>query len=212
MNKYLRLFRVQHYLKNTLIFLPLFFSSNLLNSEMLIKVIAGFFVFCLLASSVYIFNDLIDVEQDRKHPKKKFRPIASREISEVKAKSILLVLYFIIIVIQFLLYYFKIYNLTEMIYSSIVLIIYLIINILYSKYLKNLVIIDIIILAMGFLLRVFYGSVITSVSVSNWLYLTILSISLYMALGKRRGELNKNDTTSRKVLKYYTDQFLDKFI
>ena len=212
MIKYLKLFRVQHYLKNFLIFLPLFFSINLREINMVWKAIFGFILFSILASSIYIFNDLIDVEQDRKHPQKKFRPIPSGEISETKAKLILASLYIIIIVLLFIAKYFNIFTIYELIKSSIVLLVYLIINILYSKGLKNVPIVDIIILATGFLLRVVYGGFIISVNVSSWLYLTVLSVSLYMALGKRRGELKNVTDNSRKVLKYYTYEFLDKFM
>ena len=212
MKKYLKLFRVHHYLKNLLLFLPLFFSSNLLNITMLIKVLCGFVIFCLGASCIYIFNDIIDVEQDRNHPKKKFRPIASGEIQLNKARNILILNYVIIIIIQSLLYYSKIYTYNELLYTSTILIGYILMNILYSKWLKNIPIIDVIILALGFLLRVLYGGAIISVNISNWLYLTILSISLYMALGKRKGELNKSDAKSRKVLQYYTNEFLEKFM
>lgn len=212
MKKYLKLFRVKHYLKNCLIFLPLFFNASILNFGKVAKVSAGFFIFCLLASCIYIFNDLIDVEQDRKHPKKKFRPIASGEISELKAKIILFITYAVIICLQLLLWHFHKYSNAELLYSSIILVIYLVINLLYSKWLKNVPIIDVIILAMGFLLRVIYGGAIISVEVSSWLYLTILSISLYMALGKRKGELKKSGAKSRKVLSFYTNEFLDKFM
>ena len=182
MEKYLRLFRIKHYLKNFLIFLPLFFSSNLLNIEMFVKTLLGFFIFCLLASSVYIFNDIIDIEQDKKHPKKKFRPIAAGEISKLKAKIIFVTIIILIIIAVSILWYFKIYNSKVILKSSIILLLYFIINILYSKFLKHIPIIDIITLAFGFILRVIYGGIIISVNISSWMFLTVLTISLYMAL------------------------------
>ncbi len=212
MTKYLKLFRVNHYLKNFLIFFPIFFSTGLFNASMLLKVFFGFIIFCLLSSTIYIFNDIVDVENDKLHPKKKNRPIASGQISIPKAKFIIIALLFIIIIINLSLFFYHIYSISEFIFSSLVLAIYLFLNILYSKGLKNVPIIDILILSSGFLLRVIYGGSIISVEVSSWLYLTVLSISLYMSLGKRKGELNKNGSKSRKVLSYYTKDFLDKFM
>ena len=212
MKKYLKLFRIKHYLKNALIFLPLFFSGNLLNLEMNIKSVIGFITFCILASSIYILNDLIDIDYDRKHPTKRNRPIASTEISKFKAITIMIFLCFLVIGIQILLLKFKIYKFNEFLYSSIVISAYFILNILYSKYLKNVAIIDIILLAMFYVIRVFYGGVITSVNISGWLYLAVLSISLYMALGKRHGELKQNNKSTRKVLKYYSEKFIDKYM
>lgn len=213
MKKYFDLLRVKHYLKNILIFLPLFFSGNFLNwSGYTLKSVIGFFIFCILASGIYLFNDLIDLEQDRQHPTKKNRPIASGAVSKGKAIGIMLFLFALVISAQFLLFQFKIYGESELINSSIALLAYFVINILYSKYLKNVPIVDVIILASCFVIRVFYGGVVISVEISGWLYLTILSMSLYLALGKRRGELRKSDKTSRKVLEYYSESFLDKFM
>lgn len=212
MKKYLKLLRVKHYLKNVLIFLPLFFSGNLLNLEMSIKSLIGFINFSVLASSIYIFNDIIDIEQDRRHPTKKYRPIAYGEISKFRAINIMIGLCAVVICIQILLFKFKTYNFNEFLYSSLILLTYFIINILYSKYLKNVAIIDVILLATCFVIRVFYGGVIISVDISGWLYLTVLSISLYMALGKRKGELKQNNKSTRTVLKYYSENFLDKYM
>ena len=213
MKKYFDLLRVKHYLKNILIFLPLFFSGNFLNwSGYTLKSVIGFFIFCILASGIYLFNDLIDLEQDRQHPTKKNRPIASGAVSKGKAIGIMLFLFALVISAQFLLFQFKIYGESELINSSIALLAYFVINILYSKYLKNVPIIDVIILASCFVISVFYGGVVISVEISGWLYLTILSMSLYLALGKRRGELRRSDKTSRKVLAYYSENFLDKFM
>ena len=207
MQKYLKLLRVKHYLKNCLIFLPLFFSGNFIKGEILLKSLLGFFIFCILASGIYIFNDLIDLEQDRQHPTKKNRPIASGVISKANAFLIMIVLFVLVVGAQFWLFNLKVYSYKEFLYSSIALLAYFIINILYSKYLKNIPIVDVILLATCFVIRVLYGGVIISVEISGWLYLTILSISLYMSLGKRRGELKKSDKSSRKVLEYYSEAF-----
>ena len=100
----------------------------------------------------------------------------------------------------------------EFIYSTIIIFIYILINIFYSFYAKHIPILDIIILALGFILRVYFGGSFLNIEISNWLYLTVLSFSLYLVLGKRKGELQKNKDTSRKVLKYYNESYLDKFM
>lgn len=212
MTKYLKLFRISHYLKNSLIFLPLFFSGNLLNYEISIKVLIGFIIFCLLSSCVYIFNDIIDVEKDRKHFKKKFRPIASNKISVLQAKIILCITFITIIIIYLLLYYFKVYNFKDFILPILISVLYIAMNLLYSKFIKNIPIVDVIMLSSMFILRVIYGGSIINVNVSSWLYLTVLSLSLFMALGKRKSELAVNGTKSRQVLKYYTAEFLNKYM
>lgn len=208
MKKYIKLLRVKHYLKNGLIFLPLFFSGNILNKSYLIITIIGFIVFSLASSVVYIINDINDVEKDKNHPVKCKRPIASGEISINKAK-ILAVLVFIIMTIC----HFSIVP-TSNVNATLIIITYIILNFLYSIELKNIPIVDITILASGFLFRVMYGAFITGIEVSDWLYLTIITFSFYMGLGKRRNEMVKQSSEqikeTRKVLKYYTYEFLDK--
>ena len=201
---YVRLFRIKHYLKNGLIFLPLFFSRQIWVSQKLLSAFWGMCAFCFVSSIVYIFNDLKDVEKDKQHPTKKFRPIAS---GEVKPKSAILCM------IALLLFSFVFNMLAEGFLTSFLLLMgYLLLNIFYSLGLKNKPLVDIVILASGFTIRVVYGAVITDVVVSNWMYLTVFSGSFYMGFGKRRNELRltgKNGDT-RTVLKYYTYSFLDK--
>lgn len=203
MKKYFKLMRVHHYLKNTLIFLPLIFSQNLFNGELLLKVILGFSSFSILSSIVYIINDIQDLEKDKKHPTKFSRPIAAGEIS-IKSAYVLAI--FISIVGTILNYFACKFNILSWFFIST----YLIINLAYSIGLKNVPIIDITILVSGFLFRVLYGSAITNIEVSKWLYLTVISMSFYLSLGKRRNELKKVGDNTRKVLKYYNFDFLDK--
>lgn len=199
---YLKLMRVKHYLKNFLILFPLVFSGYLLNINYLSKTIIGVIIFSLTSSIIYILNDLKDIDQDRQHEKKKFRPLASGEVSKREA-IILITIIFIINITMLLIFKFD--------YFSIILIsCYLVINILYSLGLKNIAILDIVILMAGFLIRVLYGASIIKVPVSNWLYLTIMSMAFYLALGKRRNETIKSSTSSRAVLKDYNKNFLDK--
>lgn len=204
---YLKLMRIKHYLKNVLIFLPLIFSGEINNYAKSIACILAFISFSLIASVVYIVNDMKDIENDRKHPVKKNRPLASGAVSPKEGIALIIIL----IIISFLIDYI----ITKIIKLNVLWAIgyeltYLLINIAYSFGLKNKPIIDISILMTGFLIRVLYGAYITGIEVSNWLYLTIISGSFYMGLGKRRNETIKNGDKSRAVLKRYTKDFLDK--
>lgn len=203
MKKYIKLIRVKHYIKNILIFLPLIFSKSITISNLIICLL-GFFAFSFSSSIVYIINDIMDKEKDQKHPIKKNRPIASGAISVKKAILMAITLGFISII---LMYFCSKNN----IWSGIYILVYLIINIFYSLGLKNIPLLDIAILSLGFIIRVYFGGSLINVEISEWLFLTILSISMYLGLGKRRNELIKaNGNETRKVLTYYSKEFLDK--
>lgn len=208
MKKYLKLLRVKHYLKNGLIFLPLAFSEQLFQVNLLIETAIGYIAFCMVASSIYIFNDIQDVEKDKLHPIKKNRPIASGIISIPKATIIGIGLILVSIIIQLLAMY--IIPCKTFLFSFIFIYGYFILNLLYSKWLKHIPIVDVMVLAFGFVLRVLYGGAITNIEISNWLFLTILSICLFAGFGKRRNEMMKNNDNTRKVLKGYNKAFLDK--
>lgn len=205
MKKYIKLIRPHHYIKNALLFFPLIFSGHLFDIPQLCSLIYGFFSFSLISSVVYIINDINDADNDAKHPTKCKRPIAAGLISK-KAAALTAVLLFILAVgLNWLADGFGVY-------SYIMLLTYMLLNILYSFGLKNVPIVDIVILVSGFVLRVVYGAQITDTAVSGWLYLTVMSLSFYMGLGKRRGELINTaaPNNTRKVLKYYTKDFLSK--
>lgn len=208
MGKYLRLLRVHHYLKNGLIILPLLFSGDLFQWNLLGQTMIGYLSFCLIASSIYIYNDIQDIEKDKMHPIKKKRPIATGEISLKKAIIIGLLLFLAAIGCQTIGY--LLFHNQGFIVSTVIMLGYFIMNLGYSKGLKNVPIIDVMILALGFVLRVLYGGAITNTEISSWLFLTVLSICLFAGFGKRRNEMIKNKTTSRKVLQAYTKSFLDK--
>lgn len=204
MKEYLKLMRIHHYIKNFLIFVPLFFAKKLFEIEMLSKAGVAFVAFSLLSSVVYIINDIQDIEKDREHPTKCKRPLASGKISKRNAYICVAVLSIIICLLMH-------WQNVQLIQAWI-LIIYFVTNIFYSCMGgKNIPIIDIMILASGFLLRILWGALVTDITVSNWLYLTITAMAFWMGLGKRRNELkNMNSGNTRKVLKYYTYSFLDK--
>lgn len=201
--EYIKLIRIKHWIKNGLIFLPLIFSMSF-EIENIVKTILAFFAFSFMASVIYIINDINDREKDKKHPRKCKRPIASGTISIQNAIAIGIILFIVSLVLHF----FAIQRLLH--YSALFLIGYFFINILYSYGAKNISIVDVIILASGFIFRVYYGASIINVPVSNWLFLTILSASLFMGFGKRNKELKMNGEV-RGVLKDYTEKFLDNF-
>lgn len=202
MKNYIKLMRVHHYIKNFLVFAALACSGQFFNLSKLLSALLGFVAFCMISSVIYIINDICDVEKDRLHPIKKKRPIASGKVSVRNAIILAVVLFIISIVCNF-----KNFS----IYGILLLLAYFILNSGYSLGLKNIAIVDISILVSGFLIRILYGSVITGISISNWLYLTVISAAFYFALGKRRNELKKiNNGKTRKVLKAYPEAFLDK--
>ena len=205
MKKYLKLLRVTHWAKNGLILLPLLFSGKLFDLELLCISIIGVIEFSLLSSAIYINNDIQDIDLDKKHPRKKHRPLPSGEISIKQANTIKYLLILVVIILTALLSYKN-----KNVFIGLIPLAYLIINIAYSKGLKNIAIIDVVILVSGFLLRVLFGSVITGIEISNWLYLMVMSASFYLGFGKRRNEIIKNGNKSREVLKSYTKEFLDK--
>ena len=203
MKKYIELIRAKHWIKNLLIFIPLI-CSGFINAENVLNLIIGFFSFSFISSFIYIIKDIKDIEKDKLHPRKKKRPLPSGKITKKRA-----ILISIILLIASLSFNYIIYK--EILNVSFYLLLaYMIINILYSMGLKNIAILDIILLATGFIIRVYYGASIINVPVSDWLFLTILNASLFLGLGKRKKELI-NNKDSRKVLKEYNEAFLDRF-
>lgn len=203
MKNIINLIRVKQWIKNLLIFIPLICSKNISYSNVL-NTILGFLAFSCAASFIYIVNDIKDIEKDRLHERKKNRPIAS---GKVKIKTAFLISLILLVISILLNTYLKnsFFNNT-----LLLLLTYIIINMAYSHGLKNIAIVDVILLSTGFLLRIFYGASIINVEVSNWLFLTILNASLFLGFGKRRKEMETNKE-SRKVLKEYTKEFINKF-
>lgn len=202
MKHYLKLMRVHHYLKNGLVFAGLACSGQLFNLEKLNTAIIAFVTFCMISSVVYIFNDICDYEKDRKHPSKCNRPIASGIVSVKSALGLAAVLLIIAIVCNAFIFHVN---------STLLLGLYLVLNLAYSFDLKNIPILDVTILVSGFLIRIIYGAIVTEITISNWLYLTVIALSFYFALGKRRNELKYiGDGETRQVLKAYPISFLDK--
>lgn len=177
--KYLPLLRISHYLKNCYIFLPLFFSGELFDKGKVLKSLPVFLSFSLMASSIYIFNDLMDIKFDQQHPEKKNRPIASGKVSKVEAYILSFVL-------------FTIASFVALKISQSVLFVilgYYFLNLFYSIKLKNFALIDVTIISIGFNMRVLAGGVATHIDVSKWLMIMVFLLSMFQALSKRMDDL-----------------------
>ena len=202
MKPYLKLMRVHHYIKNLLVFAALACSGQLFHPEKLLAGLAAFVAFCMVSSVVYIVNDIRDQEKDRRHPTKCKRPIAAGTVSVRNAWILAGVLLLIAALLN---------GLSFRVGSTLLLLLYFVLNLAYSFGLKNVPIVDITILVSGFLIRVLYGAMVTGIVISNWLYLTVIAVAFYFALGKRRNELRQlGSGETRAVLKAYPVNFLDK--
>lgn len=202
---YLKLLRPKDWAKNLFLFVPLFFAGEIFNWIKLLHVSEGFIAFCCIASSIYIINDYADKEEDRKHPLKRNRPIASGAISTGAALSILALL---ICIGFFIAYFISIRFFT-------ILAIYFLLNIGYSLGLKNIAILDIFIIAIGFPLRARAGGNIANVEVTVWLNIMIFLLALFMAAGKRRDDVLlkiSSGENMRKAIKGYTLDFLNALL
>ena len=200
---YIKEMRVKSWLKNLFVFCPIVFSLELFQWDKLMEAAVLTLSFCLISSAIYVFNDINDVENDRKHEIKKNRPIASGQISFPKAWVLLVCLTIIGLGIAVLVN----------IYSFLLIVAYVIINVLYSKWLKTKAVIDCFCIAIGFILRGMVGGTIVTAGVSNWMFLTVLALSLFMAFGKRRGELSSYaGGETRTVLDMYDLNFLNGIV
>lgn len=205
MQSLIKLLRVKHYIKNFFIFLPLFFSGQLANNQQLVNVLLAFVAFCCVASAVYIFNDYRDIESDKLHRKKKFRPLASGAISTFQAKCIFISLIAVSGVIS-------IFISREVIF---LICSYLIMNFFYSLYLKKIAIIDVTIIAIGFAIRLFVGALAADVYLSQWIIIMTFLLSLFLAVAKRRDDAiiyQETGTKMRESLSGYNLQFLDSVL
>ena len=208
MIKYLQLLRVEQWVKNIFVFLPLFFSGNILNAELLLQSICAFFIFSLAASSIYIINDYSDIESDRKHPEKKNRPLARGVISKKAAIAILCLLIILDIGLVFFAQdHFKL----NLLRFSYIICFYFFMNIAYTFKLKHVAIIDVCLISIGFVLRILAGGYFTGILISQWAILLTFVLALVLAIGKRRGELINAQLSgrTRKALDGYNVQFAD---
>lgn len=199
--------RPRQWTKNGFIFFGLIFDKQLFLLEPFLRTVAGFFLFCLVSSAVYLFNDVADVEADRNHPEKKHRPVASGQLPVNVALAVALLLVIVVLPLAYLLSP----------WFALVLAVYFANNVLYSRWLKHISILDVLILSSGFVLRVAAGVILISPveRFSPWLYMITVLFSLYIVLGKRRAELSllaQGASAHRKVFDGYTLPLLDQYI
>ncbi len=197
----IKLVRPKQWVKNSFVFAPLIFAGEFLHPDSVYSTLLAAFLFCIAASAVYIVNDLKDIEKDRIHPEKsKKRPLASGQVSPQSAIILLILLYIVLIS-----FWTVVPNVIYVIF------IYLALNWAYTFKLKHEPVIEIFIVAFGFVLRVYAGAMALTVPVSHWMFITTLSISLYLASIKRRQELLQSGSQSRGVLAYYSVTLIDRF-
>jgi len=198
--------RPRQWTKNGFVFFALIFDKQLFLLEPFLRTLEGFLLFCLISSAVYLLNDISDIEADRQHPEKKHRPLASGELSIGVAQGAAFILALTSVSLGYLL---------EPVFAGMIAL-YFIINQLYSRWLKHVPILDVLIISSGFVLRVAAGvALITVERFSPWLYMLTILFSLYIALGKRRAEMNllaQEASAHRKVLDGYTIPLLDQYI
>lgn len=202
---FLKLSRPAQWTKNLIIFAGLIFSKHLFNPQMSLEVLFAFILFCFISSAGYILNDIIDLENDKKHPIKSKRVLASGEISVFSASVMFVITALAGLSLSFVLD----------ISFGIVVIFYFILQIMYSLFLKNIVILDVLTIAFGFILRVVAGGVIISVEISSWLLICTLLLALFLGISKRRHEIilfEDNTIIHRKVLGEYNIELLNQMI
>lgn len=202
---YIKLLRPKDWAKNFFLFIPLFFAGELFNVSKILLVAVGVFCFCCVASSIYIINDYRDREDDRKHPVKKDRPLASGAASP----TIALVLFALLLISGFgVAFYLNVK-------FAFLMGVYFVMNMGYSFGLKNVSILDVFIVATGFAIRVKAGGILAEVPVTTWLNMMVFLLALFMAIGKRRDDVLLSDSSGvhmRKVMKGYTLEFLNSLL
>lgn len=208
MKNYLKLIRVEQWVKNLFVFAPLFFSGKITNTYLFYESIFAFLVFSFTASSIYIINDYFDIESDRRHPEKKTRPLASGAVSKRSAEILFAFLVILSVASIFIGNYIFHTNFWKF---GVIIGFYFVMNLFYTFKLKQVAIVDICIIATGFVLRVLAGGYVTGIAVTNWAILLTFVLALVLAIGKRRGELINAQVSgkTRKALDGYNVQFAD---
>jgi len=198
---YLHLARPHQYLKNGFIWLPIFFGYQITAPHAVFLTLLAFGAFCLMSSTIYIINDFRDREEDRRHPVKKNRPLANGTVSAKEALWIGLTLFSVSLAL----------SLSELPKAcTYLLMAYLLLNIAYSQKLKHIPIVDIVCIALGFVLRIFMGGTATRIPISPWIVIMAFLLALFLALAKRRDDLLLVDrgTQARKAIDGYNQEFI----
>lgn len=206
--KTLKLLRPKQWVKNFAIFGAIIFTGQLFTTNAFWFVLVGFFAFCAASSAIYVINDIFDIEKDRLHPFKRFRPLAHGDLSIPYALLVSLGLIAVSLLLGGLI------NAAFL----LVLVIFILLQFAYSMTLKHIAIIDILTLATGYILRVYAGELASNWHISVWLVLTTVALSLFLAVGKRKSELTlishvpgTQIEATRKTLSHYSDQLLDVY-
>lgn len=197
----IKLIRIKQWIKNGFVFAPLLFTSEFLNPNSIQSAITATLLFCIASSAAYIVNDIHDIDRDRLHPKKSLsRPLAAGVVTKTQALIVLMFLYLALVIGWF----FE---------PRVTLVIaaYVFINLAYTFYLKNQPVIDIFIIAIGFVLRVLAGAVALNVPISSWMFITTLCLALYLAAVKRGQEISQSGVNGRDVLTKYSKSLVDKY-
>jgi len=193
--------RPRQWVKNGFVLAPLVFAGVFLDVRAVGHALLALVLFCVASSATYIVNDMRDVERDRRHPKKsKTRPLASGVVSKFAATILLVVLYAALILGWFV---------APKVIGVIVF--YLILNVGYTFVFKHQPVVDIFVIAIGFVLRVYAGAMALDVPVSSWMFITTLCLALYLAAVKRRQELGKSGNEGRQVLEKYSASLVDRY-
>lgn len=198
-------FRPRQWTKNFFIFAGILFSQNLFETPLLLRVIAAFILFCVISGSVYTFNDLLDIDEDRRHPQKARRPLASGRLSPAFARFAVVIVPVAAVCCAWLLG----------MPFFITAVSYLALQVAYSLWLKHIVILDLFSIAAGFVLRVLAGALVIDVEISSWFIICTVLLSLFLGLGKRRHEietLEDEAQSHRPVLNDYSSYLLDQMI
>lgn len=195
-SNYLKLLRPQQWIKNLLVFAPIFFAVSVFNHQAFTKSFLAFVIFSFASSLVYVLNDIFDYEQDRMHPSKQTRPIASGQVSFGEASW--LIVFLVLVLILFL------YFLPVIVWP---ILIYILLNGSYSAWFKHIPVVDVVVVSTFYILRVVVGGLATKVYVSPWIILCVLFGALFIVVGKRRAEYYQG--AKRKVLEEYSKEALD---
>ena len=198
---------MHQWVKNGAIFMPLFFHGKLFDLPLFLNAFWAFLGFSFIASSIYVFNDLRDVEEDRQHPEKKFRPIAAGSISEKNAKLLILILASLAGIIF--------YTMFSNIWVWLCVFFYFWQNILYTIWLKKIALVDVIIISLGFIIRIFLGSAATDIYLSHWIIIMTFLLALFLAFAKRRDDIlltNSTGVKHRSNIDGYNLEFLNAAI
>lgn len=196
-----KLMRPKQWVKNGFVLAPLMFSGEFMDLEAVSRAMFAMFLFCVASSAVYIINDIHDIENDRRHPRKsKTRPLAAGIVSIPSALTLLAVLYTVLVLSWFIAP--KV---------MLVIIAYSVLNLAYTFKLKYLPVIDIFVIAIGFVLRVYAGAMAVGAPVSSWMFITTLCLALYLASVKRQQELKQSGSEGRKTLEKYTVALVDRY-